>query len=40
MEKSKVLVMLDMGHGCNTPGKSSAIFDDGKTQLERIYNVN
>ena len=29
-----------MGHGSSTPGKSSAIFDDGKTQLERIYNVN
>jgi len=28
MEKSKVLVMLDMGHGQNTPGKSSPVFDN------------
>ena len=29
-----------MGHGFNTPGKSSPVFDDGKKQLERISNVN
>ncbi len=39
MEKSKVLVMLDMGHGCNTPGKSSPVFDDGKTQLKEYAYV-
>jgi hypothetical protein len=31
MEKSKVLIMLDHGHGSSTPGKSSPVFDDGKT---------
>ena len=40
MEKSKVLIMLDMGHDFNTPEKSSPVFDDGKKQLERISNVN
>lgn len=39
MEKSKVLVMLDAGHGCNTPGKSSPIFDDGITQLKEYAYV-
>ena len=40
MEKSKVLIMLDMEHGSSTPGKSSPVFNDGKKQLERISNVN
>ena len=39
MEKSKVLIMLDHGHGCNTPGKSSPVFDDGKTQLKEYAYV-
>ena len=28
-----------MGHGFNTPGKSSAVFDDGKTQLKEYAYV-
>ena len=40
MNKEKILIMLDMGHGSSTPGKSSPVFDDGKKQLERISNVD
>ena len=29
-----------MEHGSSTPWKQSPVFDDGKKQLERIYNVN
>ena len=39
MDKNKVLVMLDAGHGINTPGKKSPIFDDGKTQLKEYAYV-
>lgn len=28
-----------MGHGYNTPGKSSPVFDDGKTQLKEYAYV-
>ena len=40
MNKEKILIMLDMEHGFNTPVKSSPVFDDCKKQLERISNVN
>lgn len=33
MDKSKVLIMLDAGHGQNTPGKRSPLFDDKITRL-------
>lgn len=33
MNKTDVLIMIDNGHGNNTPGKRSPIFDDGITQL-------
>lgn len=33
MEKNKVIVMLDNGHGSNTAGKRSPLFEDGKTRL-------
>lgn len=33
MNKTDVLIMIDNGHGSNTSGKRSPIFDDGETQL-------
>lgn len=39
MEKSKVLVMLDSGHGNNTPGKSSPVFDNAQIRLKEYAYV-
>ena len=35
---SKTLVILDNGHGDNTPGKRSPIWDDGSQLFEWAYN--
>lgn len=39
MDKSKVLIMLDSGHGSNTPGKQSPLFSDGITRLKEYAYV-
>lgn len=36
--KSKTLVILDNGHGDNTPGKRSPVWSDGKQLFEWAYN--
>lgn len=37
MDKSKVTVLLDNGHGVNTPGKMSPKLDDGRQLFEWAY---
>lgn len=37
MDRSKVFVLLDNGHGENTPGKRSPKLDDGRQLLEWAY---
>ena len=38
LTKSKTLVLLDAGHGSDTPGKRSPIWSDGKQLFEWAYN--
>lgn len=37
MDKNKIMVLLDNGHGNNTPGKRSPKLDDGRQLLEWAY---
>lgn len=37
MDKNKIMVLLDNGHGNNTPGKRSPKLDDGRQLLEWSY---
>ena len=37
MDKEKVLVMLDAGHGQDTPGKCSELFEDASGKMTRFY---
>ena len=38
--KSNTLVILDNGHGINTPGKRSPVWDDGTQLFEWKFNRN
>ena len=37
MDKEKVLIILDAGHGQNTPGKCSELFEDASGKMTRFY---
>ena len=37
MDKEKVLIILDAGHGQNTPGKHSELFEDASGKMTRFY---
>jgi hypothetical protein len=37
MDKEKVLIILDSGHGNNTPGKCSPLFEGVDGKMTRFY---
>ena len=37
MEKEKVLIILDAGHGSSTPGKCSPLFEGADGKMTRFY---